>query len=98
VQGIANDHRAGSSRADRARSAGDDLVLRRGPRLRLEAFSERRKALHFGSQKINLQVAGHELEPMSAHPTSGSADLCFLTERPLAEIGTHLASLCFPII
>jgi hypothetical protein len=35
---------------------------------------------------------------MSAHPTSGSADLCFLTERPLAEIGTHLASLCFPII
>jgi catechol 2,3-dioxygenase-like lactoylglutathione lyase family enzyme len=55
-------------------------------------------ALHFGSQKINLQVAGHELDPKAAHPTSGSADLCFLTERPLAEIGTRLASLGFPII
>jgi hypothetical protein len=34
---------------------------------------------------------------MSAHPTSGSADLCFLTERPRAEIGMRLASLGFPI-
>ena len=34
-------------------------------------LGEGRKALHFGSQKINLQVAGHELEPKAAHPTPG---------------------------
>ena len=28
----------------------------------------------------------------------GSADLCFLTERPLAEIGERLEALGFPII
>ena len=66
--------------------------------MELREFGERRKALHFGSQKINLHVAGHEFEPKAAHPTPGSADLCFLTERPLAEISEHLASLGYPIL
>jgi catechol 2,3-dioxygenase-like lactoylglutathione lyase family enzyme len=66
--------------------------------MRLETFGEGRKALHFGSQKINLHVAGHEFEPKAAHPTPGSADLCFLTERPLAEISERLALLGYPII
>jgi catechol 2,3-dioxygenase-like lactoylglutathione lyase family enzyme len=35
--------------------------------MRLETF-EGRKALHFGSQKINLHVAGHEFEPKAARP------------------------------
>jgi catechol 2,3-dioxygenase-like lactoylglutathione lyase family enzyme len=66
--------------------------------LRLETFGEGRKALHFGIQKIDLDVAGYEFEPKAAHPTPGSADLCFLTGRPLAEIGARLASLGFAII
>ena len=66
--------------------------------MRLENFAEGRQALHFGSHKINLHLAGHELEPKAAHPTPGSADLCFLTERPLAEIGQRLASRGYRVI
>jgi catechol 2,3-dioxygenase-like lactoylglutathione lyase family enzyme len=66
--------------------------------MELREFGEGRKALHFGSQKINLHVAGHEFEPKAAHPTPGSADLCFLTARPLAEISEHLAALGYPVI
>jgi catechol 2,3-dioxygenase-like lactoylglutathione lyase family enzyme len=67
--------------------------------MELREFGEgRRKALHFGSQKINLHLVGHEFEPKAAYPTPGSADLCFLTERPLAEVSERLASLGCSII
>jgi catechol 2,3-dioxygenase-like lactoylglutathione lyase family enzyme len=66
--------------------------------MELREFDEGRKALHFGSQKINLHLAGHEFEPKAVYPTPGSADLCFLTERPLDEISERLASLGYPII
>jgi catechol 2,3-dioxygenase-like lactoylglutathione lyase family enzyme len=66
--------------------------------MRLETFGAGRHALHFGSQKINLHVAGREFEPKAAQPTPGSADLCFLTDRPLAEIGERLEALGHPII
>ena len=45
-----------------------------------------RKALAFGVQKINLHQRGHEPNPKAAHPTPGSADLCFVTEAPLEEV------------
>lgn len=41
-------------------------------------------ALKFGHQKINLHQAGKEYEPNAQAPTPGSADLCFVTETPLA--------------
>jgi catechol 2,3-dioxygenase-like lactoylglutathione lyase family enzyme len=44
-------------------------------------FAPGRHALAFGSQKLNLHVAGHELEPKAAAPTPGSADLCFLVDE-----------------
>ena len=66
--------------------------------MELREFDEGRHALHFGTQKINLHLAGREFEPKAALPTPGSADLCFLTERPLAEISARLASLGCPII
>jgi catechol 2,3-dioxygenase-like lactoylglutathione lyase family enzyme len=37
------------------------------------------RALHFGRQKINLHLAGKELEPKALHPVPGSGDLCFIT-------------------
>ena len=43
-------------------------------------FGENRKTLAFGSQRINLHQAGHELEPKAHRPTPGAADLCFLTD------------------
>lgn len=53
-------------------------------------FGDNRKALRFGQQKINLHQLGQEFEPKAAHPTAGSADLCFLTETPLDDIILHL--------
>src|SRR5919202_4391448 len=55
-------------------------------------FGEGRHALAFGTQKINLHEAGRELEPKAAVPTPGSADLCFLTKAPVAEVVEHLGA------
>jgi catechol 2,3-dioxygenase-like lactoylglutathione lyase family enzyme len=52
-----------------------------------------RKALRFGDQKINLHQRGHEFNPKAAHPTPGSADLCFITLTPLEEVAEYLAAL-----
>jgi catechol 2,3-dioxygenase-like lactoylglutathione lyase family enzyme len=54
-----------------------------------------RKALRFGTQKINLHETGKEFEPKAAHPTPGSGDLCFITQTPLEDVISHLkASKC----
>jgi catechol 2,3-dioxygenase-like lactoylglutathione lyase family enzyme len=54
-------------------------------------FENGRKALTFGSQKINLHEAGKELEPKAYRPTPGSADLCFTTTAPIEEVIRRLA-------
>jgi catechol 2,3-dioxygenase-like lactoylglutathione lyase family enzyme len=53
-------------------------------------FGGGRKALAFADQKINLHQVGHEFEPKAHRPTPGSADLCFLTSVPLAQVIAHL--------
>lgn len=63
----------------------------------VETFAQGRKALTFGSQKINLHQAGREFEPKAAHPVPGSADLCFIAETPLEAVITHLAAEGVPI-
>jgi len=55
-------------------------------------FGEGRKALAFGSQKINLQQAGRESTLIADKPTPGSADICFVTSVPVSEIIPHLNS------
>ena len=55
-------------------------------------FGEGRKALTFGSQKINLHRKGREFEPKAKNPTPGSGDLCFLTGQPIEELVGHLKS------
>jgi catechol 2,3-dioxygenase-like lactoylglutathione lyase family enzyme len=69
---------------------------RHGLGMRHETFGAGRSALHFGDHKINLHVAGKEFEPKAQHPTPGSADLCFLTERPLTEVMDRLAAIGHP--
>ncbi len=51
-----------------------------------------RHALSFGTQKINLHPAAAPFNPKAAHPGPGTADLCFLTEVPLADWQAHLAA------
>ena len=55
-------------------------------------FGEGRKALAFGSQKINLQQLGRESTLIADKPTSGSADICFVTSAPVSEVIAHLNS------
>ncbi len=51
-----------------------------------------RWALKFGQQKINLHPADGPFDPKARAPLPGSADLCFLTDAPLAEWQAHLAA------
>ena len=45
-----------------------------------------RKALQFGQQKINLHTIKQPFEPKASHPTSGSADLCFITTVSVGKV------------
>ncbi|WP_428542175.1 VOC family protein [Profundibacter sp.] len=49
-----------------------------------------RWALKFGVQKINLHQVGREFEPKAKRATAGSADLCFLSDMPVADWQAHL--------
>jgi catechol 2,3-dioxygenase-like lactoylglutathione lyase family enzyme len=53
-------------------------------------FGDNRKALKCGDQKINLHRSGAEFQPCARQPTTGSADLCFITGTPIDELITHL--------
>ncbi|MFI1098438.1 VOC family protein [Streptomyces sp. NPDC020917] len=55
-------------------------------------FGDGRRALAFGTSKINLHQAGRELLPHADRPTPGSADLCLVTAQPQAQITDHLAA------
>jgi catechol 2,3-dioxygenase-like lactoylglutathione lyase family enzyme len=61
--------------------------------MEIQTFKEIRKALKFGTQKINLHQKGHEFEPKAAHPTPGAIDICFIVETPLEKIIEHLNQL-----
>ena len=56
-----------------------------------------RRALVFGRQKINLHRAGAEFRPHAVSPLHGSADLCFLSDAPVAEWQVHLAARGVPV-
>ncbi|WP_406234163.1 VOC family protein [Isoptericola jiangsuensis] len=54
--------------------------------MRLETFGQGRKALCFGTQKINVHVKGKEFEPKAHLPVPGAIDLCFVAAIPLAGV------------
>ncbi len=54
------------------------------------AFGEGRKALRFGTQKINLQKVGRESNLIADKPTSGSGDVCFVTSTSIDDVVAHL--------
>jgi catechol 2,3-dioxygenase-like lactoylglutathione lyase family enzyme len=66
--------------------------------LEIVEFGHGRKALSFGSQKINLHEKGKECEPKASAATPGSGDLCFVTSVPLSEALSHLESCGVKII
>jgi catechol 2,3-dioxygenase-like lactoylglutathione lyase family enzyme len=56
-------------------------------------FGDGRRALAFGSSKINLHQAGKEFEPKAHRPTPGSADVCLIVSQPIEDIATELRQL-----
>ena len=56
-------------------------------------FGSDRKALMFGSSKINLHQRGREFEPKAATPTPGSADLCLIAVDSLEVVVAELAAI-----
>lgn len=61
-------------------------------------FGEGRTALRFGQQKMNLHPADNTPGLVADKPTPGSADLCFITAEPLAEVTAHLEACGVPIV
>ena len=61
-------------------------------------FGNDRKALRFGEQKINLHEAGDEFEPKALHPIPGSADICFISDEPVAQIKNHIIACGVDIV
>lgn len=66
--------------------------------MQVVTFGAGRRALTFGTSKINLHQAGQEFEPKAQRPTPGSADLCFITRTPLHEVLRHLQACEVQII
>lgn len=60
-------------------------------------FDDDRKALTFGTSKINLHQSGEEPEPKADRPTPGSADLCFVVNEPLDKVMQALQEAGVPI-
>lgn len=58
--------------------------------LQVATFEDGRRAIVFGSQKINLHQTGKEFEPKAVLPTPGSGDICFRTTESLATVEQQL--------
>jgi catechol 2,3-dioxygenase-like lactoylglutathione lyase family enzyme len=56
------------------------------------AGTQRRTALRFGSQKLNLHQAGAEFHPNAAAARPGTIDICFITGIAAPDIVAHLKS------
>ena len=53
-------------------------------------FAGGRRALSFGKSKINLHDAAKPYVPHAKQPLPGTADVCFITMTPIAEVISHL--------
>ena len=66
--------------------------------MQVVTFGGGRKALTFGSQKINLHEQGKEFDPKAHSPMPGSGDICLITSLALPEVIAHLNACKVEII
>lgn len=66
--------------------------------MQVVTFGGGRKALTFGSQKINLHEQGKEFDPKAHSPMPGSGDICLITSLALPEVIAHLNACKIEII
>ncbi len=63
-----------------------------------EEFDEnRRTALKFGGQKLNLHEVGREFSPNAAKAAAGTQDLCFITAVDADDLVAHLKHCGVPV-
>jgi catechol 2,3-dioxygenase-like lactoylglutathione lyase family enzyme len=56
-------------------------------------FGNGRRAVHLGTQKINIHAHGDSTPaPVATHRTPGAADLCVVVPGPLPDVEAHLAA------
>lgn len=65
--------------------------------MKMERYGNGRIALRFGDHKFNVHPPGFDAGIKARTPTPGSLDLCFLADRPLAEVVTILERNGIPI-
>ncbi|HET7598258.1 MAG TPA: VOC family protein [Burkholderiales bacterium] len=65
--------------------------------MQVERYGSGRIALRFGDHKFNVHPPGFDAGIKARAPTPGSLDLCFLADRPLAEVITILERSGIPI-
>ena len=64
--------------------------------MKLEEFSSSldndqiRYAVSFGSQKINIHEEKNTIQPNALNPSSGSMDICFISQNKINDWMTHL--------
>lgn len=63
----------------------------------VEHYGKGRIALRFGDHKFNVHPPGFDAGIKARVPTPGSLDLCFLADRPLDEVISHLKRESVPI-
>ena len=69
--------------------------------MKLEEFktpTEKRLALKFGAQKINVHEWGKEFEPRAHVAAPGTLDLCFIASVPLEKIMRRLGEKKIPLL
>jgi catechol 2,3-dioxygenase-like lactoylglutathione lyase family enzyme len=66
--------------------------------LEVAIFAGGRRALTFGSQKINLHQAGEEITPNAPAAAPGTGDICFVTETPIDEVVETLNTYLVEIV
>lgn len=65
---------------------------------REEFGADRRIALRFGAQKINLHEAGSGFSPQAAKPQASALDICFITALGTEYVVNHLAALHVEVV
>src|SRR5882757_9796175 len=61
------------------------------------SFGAGRRALTFGSSKINLHERGREFEPKAEHPVPGSAEICLIVDDDIPDVIAQLGAAGVPI-
>ena len=65
----------------------------------IRTFSRRRKAVHFGDQKINLHRSeSSDITPVAAAPQAGSGDFCLLVNETIDRVIDILEKEGIPLV